>query len=182
MAAGKRRYTNGPSRDTDRRRQLYVYGNAVPKPEFVPERQQEVPGRQRKTSAQVKKNRNRARQINPAYVMFLAVATVIAVVVCIHYLQLQAELTQHSRQITALQEELNDLTEKNDTAYSAAEDSVNLEEHWAWTVRMRLSTTKVPTAIMSSSTKAFRKAEFWHNRQMFQNRRKNGWTEVFTRF
>ena len=128
MAAGKRRYTNGPSRDTDRRRQLYVYGNAVPKPEFVPERQQEVPGRQRKTSAQVKKNRNRARQINPAYVMFLAVATVIAVVVCIHYLQLQAELTQHSRQITALQKELNDLTEKNDTAYSAAEDSVNLEE------------------------------------------------------
>ena len=128
MAAGKRRYTNEPSRDTDRRRQLYVYGNAVPKPEFVPERQQEVPGRQRKTSAQVKKNRNRARQINPAYVMFLAVATVIAVVVCIHYLQLRAELTQHSRQITALQEELNDLTEKNDTAYSAAEDSVNLEE------------------------------------------------------
>ena len=128
MAAGKRRYTNEPSRDTDRRRQLYVYGNTVPKPEFVPERQQEVPGRQRKTSAQVKKNRNRARQINPAYVMFLAVATVIAVVVCIHYLQLRAELTQHSRQITALQEELNDLTEKNDTAYSAAEDSVNLEE------------------------------------------------------
>ena len=128
MAAGKRRYTNELSRDTDRRRQLYVYGNAVPKPEFVPERQQEVPGRQRKTSAQVKKNRNRARQINPAYVMFLAVATVIAVVVCIHYLQLRAELTQHSRQITALQEELNDLTEKNDTAYSAAEDSVNLEE------------------------------------------------------
>lgn len=128
MAAGRRRYTNEPSRDMGRRRQLYVYGNAVPQPEFVPERRQEVPERQRRTSAQVRKNRNRARQINPAYVMFLAVATVIAVLMCIYYLQLQAEATQHSRRITALQEELNDLKEKNDTAYNAAEDSVNLED------------------------------------------------------
>lgn len=37
-------------------------------------------------------------------------------------------MVSRSENISALQEELADLTEENDTAYNAAEDSVNLEE------------------------------------------------------
>ena len=109
---------------TSGRRRMYVYGNTVTKPEPG---YRELP-RRGKTSAQVQKNRRRVRQLNAAYVLFLFIATVAAVIVCVHYLQLKAEMSQHSRNITTLQEELVELTEKNDTAYNAATDTVNRDE------------------------------------------------------
>lgn len=109
-------------------RQFYVYGNAVRQAEPVPERmprpQQEEPKR---ASRQVVKNRNRAMSISPAYAVFLAVAAVCAVLICVLYLNLQADVRSRSEHVTAMQEELADLTEANDTAYNAATDSVNLE-------------------------------------------------------
>lgn len=66
--------------------------------------------------------------MSPIYTGFLTVAAVCAVFICVVYLQLQSELVQRSENITALQEELSDLTEANDTAYNAAVDSVNLQE------------------------------------------------------
>ena len=79
-------------------------------------------------SSQVKKNRNRALGINSAYAVFLSVAAVLAVFICVFYLRLQSDIVNQAETITALQEELNMLTEENDTAYQAAEDSVDLEE------------------------------------------------------
>ena len=40
----------------------------------------------------------------------------------------QSDIVNSAETVTALQEELNVLTEENDTAYQAAEDSVDLEE------------------------------------------------------
>ena len=74
---------------------MYVYGNAVPKPAYEP---------QRKTAA------------------------ILMLVVCVQYVQLRAELTNRSKNITALQEELANLNEANTTKYNAVMDSVNLEE------------------------------------------------------
>lgn len=76
----------------------------------------------------MRKNRNRALSINPAYAGFLAVAAVFAVLVCVCYLRLQSDIVSRSENITALQSELTAVTEANDTALHAAEDSVNLEE------------------------------------------------------
>ena len=59
---------------------------------------------------------------------FLAAAAVCAVILCMMYLKLQSDVMNHSKNITALQSELADLTEANDTAYNAAVDSVNLQE------------------------------------------------------
>ena len=73
------------------------------------------------------KNRNRAMSISPAYAVFLAVAAVCAVLICVLYLNLQADVRSRSEHVTAMQEQLADLTEANDTAYNAAADSVNLE-------------------------------------------------------
>lgn len=110
------------------RRQFYVYGNAVRQAEPVPER---MPRPQRdqtkRASRQVVKNRNRAMSISPAYAVFLAVAAVCAVLICVLYLNLQSDVMSRSERVTAMQEELADLTEANDTAYNATADSVNLE-------------------------------------------------------
>lgn len=109
---------------------MYVYGSAALQPEAVPQRVQEpekVP-QHVKASRQVRKNRKRAQSIGPVYAVFLTGAAVFAVCVSVMFLQLQSEVVSRSENITALQEKLSDLTEENDTAYRAAEDSVNLEE------------------------------------------------------
>ena len=46
---------------------------------------------------------------------------------CVNYVRLQSEVTKHSKNVTALQEELADLKEENTTKYNAVVDSVNLD-------------------------------------------------------
>ncbi len=128
MAAGYRIYDQ---RTTERRRndygQFYVYGNVVRQAEPLPKRMPETrPEQRRQMSRQVAKNRHRAKSISPAYAVFLAAAAVCAVLVCMVYLSLQSEVVSRSENVTAMQEQLADLTEANDTAYNAAADSVNL--------------------------------------------------------
>lgn len=110
-------------------RQAYVYGNTVPKPEVLPKRSPEAqPERPNRTSRQVRRNRKRAMNTSPAYTIFLTAAAICAVLICVAYLKLQSDMVSRSENISALQEELADLTEQNDTAYNAAADSVNLEK------------------------------------------------------
>ena len=128
MAAGYRKYNQ---RTTGRRgnnsSQFYVYGNAVRQAEPLPKRMTEAqPKQRRQMSRQVAKNRHRAMSISPAYAVFLAAAAVCAVLVCMVYLSLQSEVVSRSEKVTAMQEQLADLTEANDTDYNAAADSVNL--------------------------------------------------------
>ena len=109
----------------------YVYGNTVRQTQAAPLRRPQTenrPARPKRTSRQVVKNRNRAMSISPAYAVFLAVAAVCAVMLCVMYLRLQSDIMNRSQNVTALQQDLADLTEANDTAYNAAADSVNLEE------------------------------------------------------
>ena len=109
-------------------RQMYVYGNAVPKPEYVPGYQEPQRKTSRTPSRQVKQNRKKAMHVNKAYVVFLAVAAVLALVVCVNYVQLRSELTARSKNITVLQERLASINEENTTKYNVIMDSVNLEE------------------------------------------------------
>lgn len=119
---------NGNNGDAGYGRQNYVYGNTVRKPEIPPRHMPEgSTGHEKRMSRQVQKNRSRALSINTAYAVFLAAAAICAVVICFLYLRLQSETVSRSENITVLQKQLADLTEKNDTAYQAAEDSVDLE-------------------------------------------------------
>src|SRR5699024_11115811 len=90
-------------------------------------RQKARPAQPKRTSRQVVRNRNRAMSISPAYAVFLTIAAVCAVLICVLYLNLQSDVVSRSEHVTALQEELANLTEANDTKYNAAADSVNLE-------------------------------------------------------
>ena len=107
---------------------MYVYGSVVPKPAYEPERRNEEQEHRSRVSRQVKKNRRQVRYMNLGYVTFLALAAVLGLVVCVHYVQLQSRITSRSQNITALQEELADMREENNTRYNAVMDSVNLDE------------------------------------------------------
>lgn len=105
---------------------LYVYGNTVRKE--VPVAPKHVGKKPKKISRRVRKNRNKALHMNRAYVVFLTVAAVVALVVCVQYLQLQSEITSRSKHITSLQQELESAKEANNTKYNAIVNSMNLEE------------------------------------------------------
>ena len=119
---------------TDRRtvagRGTYIYGNTVRQAEALPQRHEErrEERKKKKLSRQVLRNRRKAMRMNPAYVMFLSIAAVAALIVCVWYLQLRAELTSRTEHITELQQELADAKEENTTRYNVVIDSVNLEE------------------------------------------------------
>ena len=119
-----RRYNN-----TDfMRRQTYVYGNAVAKPAYEPEVPEKRLKKEKKVSAQVRKNRKNALRLNKGYVVFLTAAAILALVVCVNYVKLQSQITNRSNNITVLQEELASLKEENTTKYNVLVDSVTLEE------------------------------------------------------
>ncbi len=66
--------------------------------------------------------------MSPGYVLFLAAAAAIALIVCVNYVQLQSQITSSARNITVLQEELSDLEEANNTRYNNVTNSVNMEQ------------------------------------------------------
>lgn len=118
-------------RQTTRRpnvqRASYVYGNVVRKPAYEPERRAQEP-KKKKTSSQVRKNRRKALRMNRGYVLFIAMAAMAMLFVCIQYVNLQSANMSHAKKITKMEEELAGLKEENTTRYNAVVDSVNLDE------------------------------------------------------
>ena len=126
MAAGNR---HSRDRQAYGRREMYVYGNVAAKPETVPEYHEKSPERPRKkASKQVRKNRRKALHMNSTYVIFLSVAAIMALLVCVNYVKLQSRIAGYSKNITAMQTELANLREENNAKYNAVMDSVNLDE------------------------------------------------------
>ena len=112
----------------NRARQQYVYGNVVTKPSYEPERRERAPQRNKNVSRQVKHNRKKALGMNRAYVTFLAVAAIFALILCVNYVQMQSRITSHSKKVSSMQKELANLKEENNTRYNSVVDSVNLDE------------------------------------------------------
>ena len=135
MAAGRAasRRTSTYRRSAADTRSMYVYGNTVAKPDHEPRRQEEPfrgPRRRRSSrrSRQVRQNQRRELRVGKRYVIFLSVAAVMALFICVNYVRLQSEITSRSSSITALQEELADMREENNTKYNSIVDSVNLDQ------------------------------------------------------
>ena len=111
------------------REEAYVYGNTVRQPRVSIDRQTALqPSEPKRVSKQVHKNRKRALDMNKGYVLFLSIAAIAALFICVRYLQIQSEITNRSEAIAALQSELTELKEENTAMYNAATDSVDLEE------------------------------------------------------
>lgn len=102
----------------------YVYGNTVRKEVTVVQKPAKQP---KEISQRVRKNRTKALHMSRGYVVFLAVAASVALFACVQYLQLQSEITERSKHITAMQLELGNAKEQNTTRYNAIVNSMNLE-------------------------------------------------------
>lgn len=105
-------------------RNMYVYGSAAPKYDIP--RQLEEP--QRKVlSNEARKNRERAKYMSLGYVVFLIAALMVAGVVLIGYIRLQADITTLSGEITRQEKLINSLRVENEEALARIEMAVDLE-------------------------------------------------------
>ncbi len=102
----------------------YVEGTAVRSVE-VPAR--EEPEQKREVSRETQENRERALQMNMAYVIFLTAAAVITVFMCVNFLQLRAKGTLLQEEVTSLVAELDEAVLGNDSDYNRVMNSVDLE-------------------------------------------------------
>ena len=106
-------------------RNLYVYDNTARRLEV--QRQMAEPAR-KPVQHEVRKNRDKARHMSMGYVLFLAAALVVAGLILVNYVQMQAELTNMTRVIATKESELSNLQMTNDEAYNRVMSSIDLEE------------------------------------------------------
>lgn len=113
-------YKGGSARDNGR---LYVYGNTA---QELQRQIEEEPVR--RPSAEVKKNREKARYMNVGYMLFLGLALVVSAYILVNYIQMQAELTNLTKSVAAKKSMLIDLRTDNEEEYNRIVSSIDLEE------------------------------------------------------
>ncbi|MCC8138403.1 MAG: hypothetical protein LIO76_10205 [Clostridiales bacterium] len=126
--SGYGRTTSAKKRTGNQNKNTYTYidGNTVRKldvqtqPITQPEQQSEV-------SPGIRRNRERALQMNFGYVLFLTAAAVVVVFVCVNFLQLRAVNTLLSEEVATLSAELDSAILENDSEYNRVINSVDLE-------------------------------------------------------
>lgn len=120
--AGQRRQTSYQRANS---RNDYVVGNTARQLD-VKRAIQEKP--KKRLSHAARKNRDKARHMNPGYVFFLIGALVLAGFVLIGYIRLQSDITNSIKNIAKLESQLNTLKLENDEEYSRVQSAVDLEE------------------------------------------------------
>jgi len=108
-------------------RQPYVYGNAVPKEDYIPERV-EREARARERSQIQAKNRKAALRMDLPYLILLTAAAITALFICVNYLQVQAQINASIKNIEAQETILEKYKTDNDALESRIEASINLDE------------------------------------------------------
>ena len=115
-------------RTSDRNRQTYVNGTAVRKLQVVEEPKKRRRDRQAQRPRIHRARREKVRYLSIGYSLFLTAASVLALWVCVGYLQLQADNTARMKNIAALEAQLSDRKEENDDEYNRVTSSVDLEK------------------------------------------------------
>ncbi|MBR5406816.1 MAG: cell division protein FtsL [Lachnospiraceae bacterium] len=81
-----------------------------------------------KLSHHARRNRERAKHMNPAYILFLTFAMVCTVAICIQYLMMRAQMTNMVKELSALEITLSELKAENDDTENRIKGAVDLEE------------------------------------------------------
>lgn len=113
-------------RRTAYRNSVYIHGNTALDWQRAIPNQQEQPIR--RVSTRTRKNRDRALYMNVGYVLFLAMAMVLAGFILVGYITLQSDITNSIKHISNLESQLNELKLANDENYSRITSNVNLDE------------------------------------------------------
>ena len=107
--------------------QMYVEGTAVRKLAAQPARKLPSPKMTPAVSMQAQENRQKATQMNLGYVLFLTVTAVATLFLCVHFVQLKAQLTTQAASIEKKEAELSVLKADNDAFYNSVAASGDLE-------------------------------------------------------
>lgn len=105
----------------------YQYGNTARQFQVVPNPYEKSEVDKPRLSNSARKNREKALNMNFGYVVFLAVAAIVTLFVCISYLNLQAEMTQKVKNISSLEKEVADLRSDNDETYNRINNATDLD-------------------------------------------------------
>lgn len=106
------------------KRQGYVEGNAVRKLQPVkrPRKEQRVS----RSKRYVVKD-GRAEYASALYMLFLVAMAVMALISCVHYLQLQEQCTSKKNHVSSLETQLETLKKENDDNYTRVMTSTDLD-------------------------------------------------------
>lgn len=110
------------------RRQEYIHGNTVRKlePERMPERGPKKRDH-RKVSYKVRRNQEKALQMNLPYLVALMIASCFTLFICINYIHVQSVITRRMDNIKQLEQDLDALKSENDAAQTRINTSVDLD-------------------------------------------------------
>ena len=116
----------------------YVYGSEAPVRRFDEpvrrEKTEDVPRRKPQTKEEIRKqqkqhyaeeNRRKAARFGGIYTLFITAAVAVTLVTCVKYITQINSSNEQSKEIVNLQEQLNELKEKNDRKQLAIDTSVD---------------------------------------------------------
>lgn len=111
------------------RNAAYVQGNTVRRlePERVPVRRSPEEERRPAVNHRVRRNREKALQMDLPYVIMLTIAAVCTLCLCVNYLHLQSSITARIHNIEKLESELETLKTENDALQTNINTSVDLD-------------------------------------------------------
>ena len=109
----------------------YVEGNTVRKVERVPRYEEQERGHQQKRNVShtvtVRRNQEKALQMNLFSVLLLTVAVICTLYICVSYLKLQSSVTARLNHIESLEESIEKLKGDNDALLTRINTSVDLD-------------------------------------------------------
>ena len=108
-----------------RQNAYYVQGNTVRKARPDQEIHRKP---KKKVNNSVRRNRDRAKNMDAGYVLFLWAALVATGIILVYYIGLQSDITNSVKNISTLERQLNSLKVANEEDYSRISSSVDLEE------------------------------------------------------
>ena len=108
-----------------RQNAYYVQGNTVRKARPDQEIHRKP---KKKVNNSVRRNRDRAKNMNAGYVLLLWAALVATGIILVYYIGLQSDITNSVKNISTLERQLNSLKVANEEDYSRISSSVDLEE------------------------------------------------------
>lgn len=107
----------------------YVDGNTVRK--LAPVNHpgaKEKPKPKKKVSYRVRRNQEKALQMDLPYVLMLTAASVCTLYLCVNYLKVQSTMTSRIHHIETIEKELEFLKSENDALETSINTSLNLDE------------------------------------------------------
>lgn len=116
------------ARSSYRMQRTYVSGNTV----RVAAPQRELPGSQRPAEHQhidsrVRRNQEKALQIDLPYIIMLTFAAACALYICVSYLQVQSSITGRIHNIEVLEQQLEQLKSENDALQTRINTDIDLD-------------------------------------------------------